>query len=143
MHPTLEPLASPTRGKPQSSGTSMYTTLHQIYLHVSSLKVYIHRKTGKPYANAIVWNDGRTEDICDRLAEDGGKDRFRATTGLPIAPYFSASKLMYFLQTIPGLREDAEAGDALFGNIDSYLIWKLTGGRGRDYDTCNCSTFLV
>lgn len=88
------------------------------------------RLTGKPYANAIVWNDGRTENICEMLAANGGKDKFRPTTGLPIAAYFSATKLMYLLKTIPGLREDAESGLALFGNIDSYLVWKLTNGNG-------------
>ena len=94
------------------------------------------RNTGKPYANAIVWNDGRTEAICDRLAEQGGKDRFRATTGLPIAPYFSATKLMHLLDTVPGLRADAESGDALFGTMDTYLIWKLTGGAGERHIKC-------
>ena len=77
-----------------------------------------------------MWNDGRTESICDRLAEQGGKDRFRATTGLPIAPYFSATKLMHLLDSVPGLRADAEAGEALFGTMDTYLIWKLTEGAG-------------
>jgi glycerol kinase len=86
--------------------------------------------TGKAYHNALVWNDIRTHEICDKFAEDGGKDRFRSTTGLPISPYFSASKLKYLLDLIPGLREDAINGDALFGTIDSFLIWKLTAGKG-------------
>lgn len=88
------------------------------------------RHTGKAYHNALVWNDTRTHDICDRLIEQGGKDRFRAVTGLPISPYFSATKLKYLLDLIHDLRRDAVNGDALFGTMDSYLIWKLTGGKG-------------
>ncbi len=87
-----------------------------------------NRHTGKPYYNAIVWQDTRTKDICDALAADGGQDRFRAKVGLPLATYFSGPKIMWLLDNIPGLREDAEKGDALFGNIDTWLIWNLTGG---------------
>jgi glycerol kinase len=78
----------------------------------------------------LVWNDTRTHDICEKLIEQGGKERFRAVTGLPISPYFSATKLKYLLDLIPDLRRDALNGDALFGTIDSFLIWKLTGGKG-------------
>lgn len=92
--------------------------------------IIIYSHTGKAYHNALVWNDTRTHDICEKLSENGGKDRFREITGLPISPYFSGSKLKYLLNTVPGLREDAEKGDALFGTIDSYLVWKLTGGKG-------------
>ena len=87
-----------------------------------------NRHTGKPYYNAIVWQDTRTKDICDALAADGGQDRFRAKVGLPLATYFSGPKIMWLLDNIPGLREDAAKGDALFGNIDTWLIWNLTGG---------------
>jgi len=87
-----------------------------------------NRHTGEPYYNAIVWQDTRTKAICDALAADGGQDRFRAKTGLPLATYFSGPKVMWLLDNIPGLREDAEKGDALFGNIDTWLIWNLTGG---------------
>jgi glycerol kinase len=79
----------------------------------------------------LVWNDVRTHDICEKLSAEGGKDRFRSNTGLPISPYFSGSKLSYLLNVVPGLRADAERGDAIFGTIDSYLIWKLTGGQGN------------
>lgn len=99
---------------------------------IIDLKFIICRHTGKAYHNAIVWNDTRTHDICEKLAEQGGKDRFRETTGLPISPYFSASKLKYLLEQIPNLRRDAENGDALFGTIDTYLIWKLTAGNGNN-----------
>lgn len=85
-------------------------------------------RTGKPYYNAIVWQDTRTKDICDQLAEAGGQDRFRPKTGLPLATYFSGPKIKWLLDNIEGLREAAERGDAIFGNIDSWLIWWLTGG---------------
>lgn len=87
-----------------------------------------NRCTGKPYYNAIVWQDTRTADICDRLAANGSKDRFRAKTGLPLSTYFSGPKIHWLIKNIPGLYEDAVRGDAIFGNIDSWLIWNLTGG---------------
>ncbi len=87
-----------------------------------------NRRTGKPYYNAIVWQDTRTKDICDELAKDGGQDRFRDKVGLPLATYFSGPKIRWMLDNVPGLREDAEKGEALFGNIDTWLIWNLTGG---------------
>ena len=87
------------------------------------------RKTGEPFYNAIVWQDTRTKSICDRLAREGdGQDRFRPKVGLPLAIYFSGPKLMWLLENVSGLREAAEEGDALFGTIDSWLIWWLTGG---------------
>jgi len=86
------------------------------------------KKTGKPYYNAIVWRDIRTANICHQLAQDGGQDRFRPQVGLPLATYFSGPKLKWLLDNVPGLREAAEKGDALFGNMDSWLIWNLTGG---------------
>ncbi|MGA2112239.1 MAG: glycerol kinase GlpK [Anaerolineales bacterium] len=87
-----------------------------------------NRRTGQPYGNAIVWQDTRTDVICNELARDGGPDRFRAKTGLPLATYFSGPKIKWMLDNIPGLRADAEKGEALFGNIDTWLIWWLTGG---------------
>src|SRR6195952_5520920 len=86
------------------------------------------RATGEPIANAITWQDTRTAAICEQLAADGGQDRFRARTGLPIAPYFSATKIRWLLDHIPGAAEGAAAGDLLFGTIDTWLIWNLTGG---------------
>ena len=87
-----------------------------------------NRKTGKPVYNAIVWQDTRTADYVSELSEDGGQDRFRAQTGLPLATYFSGLKIRWILAHKPGVRELAEAGDVLFGNIDTFLLWKLTGG---------------
>jgi glycerol kinase len=91
-----------------------------------------NRQTGKPYANAIVWQDTRTKDICDELSRDGDIDRFRSITGLPLATYFSGPKLRWMLEHIPNLRRDAEKGDAIFGTIDSWLIWNLTGKHVTD-----------
>jgi glycerol kinase len=86
------------------------------------------KKTGKPVHNAIVWQDTRTDTICNELAKDGGQDRFRAKVGLPLATYFSGPKIMWLLENVPGLRAKAEAGDLAFGNLDSWCIWNLTGG---------------
>ena len=86
------------------------------------------RRTGKPYANAIVWQDTRTDKLCAELAQDGGQDRFRAQTGLPLATYFSGPKIRWLLDNVEGLRAAAERGEALFGTIDTWLIWNLTGG---------------
>ncbi|MFN4146016.1 MAG: glycerol kinase GlpK [Runella sp.] len=87
-----------------------------------------NRRTGKAYHNALVWQDTRTSDLVNQYAKEGGQDRFRAKTGLPLATYFSGLKLKWLLENIPGLRQDAERGDALFGNMDTFLIWHLTGG---------------
>lgn len=87
-----------------------------------------NRFTGKPYYNAIVWQDTRTADICNELAKDGGQDRFRPHVGLPLATYFSGPKIRWVLDNVPGVREAAEKGEALFGNIDTWVIWNLTGG---------------
>lgn len=86
------------------------------------------RNTGKPYYNAIVWQDTRTKQICDELSYDGGQDRFRAKVGLPLTTYFSAPKISWMLDNIPQLRSAVAHGEALFGNIDSWIIWWLTGG---------------
>ena len=89
-----------------------------------------NRKTGKPYYNAIVWQDMRTADLVAEFSKVGslGQDRFRDKTGLPLATYFSGLKLKWLLDNVDGLRADAERGDALFGNMDSFLVWNLTGG---------------
>ncbi len=87
-----------------------------------------NKKTGKPYYNAIVWQDTRTDKICNELAKDGGQDRFRSKVGLPLATYFSGPKIKWMLENVPGVREAAEKGEAIFGNIDTWEIWWLTGG---------------
>ncbi len=85
-------------------------------------------RTGKPYHNALVWQDTRTDVICNDLEKAGYGDLFRTRTGLPIATYFSGPKIKWLLDNVPGLREEAEKGNVLFGNIDTWLIWWLTGG---------------
>ena len=87
-----------------------------------------NKVTGKPYYNALVWQDTRVGSELAELAKDGGMDRFRAKTGLPLATYFSGLKLRWLLNNIKGLREDAEKGEALFGNMDTFIAWNLTGG---------------
>ena len=85
------------------------------------------RETGRPVSNAIVWQDTRTDNICADLAKAGGQDRLREKTGLPLATYFSGPKIKWILENVLGTRKKAENGDLLFGNIDSWLIWNLTG----------------
>ena len=86
------------------------------------------RSSGRPVYNALVWQDTRTDQICNELASDGGQDRFRAKTGLPIATYFSGPKIKWILDNVDGARAKAENGELIFGNIDTFVIWQLTGG---------------
>jgi len=104
------------------------------------------KNSGQPYSNAIVWQCTRTQDICDTLAKDGGQDRFRSKVGLPLAIYFSGSKIKWVLDNVPGVRRAAEKGDAIFGNIDTWEIWWLTGGpRGGVHvtDVTNASRTML
>ncbi len=90
------------------------------------------RHTGLPVHNALVWQDTRVDRMVTELARDGGQDRFRAATGLPLASYFSALKLRWLLDQVPGARTRAAAGDLLFGTIDAWLLWTLTGLHATD-----------
>jgi glycerol kinase len=87
-----------------------------------------NRNTGQPVYNALVWQDTRVDDAVAEFSRDGGQDRFRQKTGLPLATYFSGLKIRWVLKNIQRAQEAAEAGDLLFGNVDSFLVWKLTGG---------------
>ncbi|GLU51060.1 glycerol kinase GlpK [Dyadobacter frigoris] len=87
-----------------------------------------NRRTGKPYYNALVWQDTRTTDLVAKYEKEGGLNQFRDITGLPVSTYFSGLKLKWLLENVEGLRADAEKGEAIFGNIDTFLIWNLTGG---------------
>lgn len=105
-----------------------------------------NRKTGAPIHNAIVWQDTRVADLVAEFARDGGQDRFRVQTGLPLATYFSGLKIRWLLENIPGARQQAKSGDLLFGNIDAFLVWHLTGGtRGGLHvtDVTNASRTLL
>ena len=105
-----------------------------------------NRKTGEPLANAIVWQDTRTAPSCEALAARGGRDRFRGKTGLPIATYFSGPKIAWVLDNVAGARRTADRGEALFGTMDSWLVWWLTGGpRGGVHltDVTNASRTML
>ena len=90
------------------------------------------RSTGRPVYNAIVWQDTRTDAICNELAKDRGQDRFRARTGLPLATYFSGPKIKWILDNVPGTRQRAEEGELIFGNMDTWLLWNMSGVHVTD-----------
>lgn len=101
------------------------------------------RKTGEPIYNAIVWQDRRTADLCERLKAQGHEPMIAAKTGLLLDPYFSATKLAWILNTVEDARKRAEAGDLAFGTVDSYLLWKLTGGKSHATDITNASRTML
>ena len=101
------------------------------------------RSSGKPIHPAIVWQDTRTQDICDKLAEDGGERRWMTRVGLPLATYFSAPKVAWILDQVPGARQRAEAGELCFGTIDSWLLWNLTSHEVHATDVTNASRTLL
>jgi glycerol kinase len=104
------------------------------------------RNTGEPVMNAIVWQDTRTDKLVDEFSRDGGQDRFRGQTGLPLATYFSGPKARWILDNVEGARAKAEAGDLLFGNMDTWCIWNLTGGTDGGLhitDVSNASRTLL
>ena len=101
------------------------------------------RATGKPVANAIVWQDRRTADHCARLAAAGSEPMVQARTGLLLDPYFSATKIAWLLDAVEGLRARAEKGEIAFGTIDCFLLWRLTGGRVHATDVTNAARTLL
>jgi glycerol kinase len=101
------------------------------------------RDTGRPVANAIVWQSRVSTPICDQLKREGCEDMIRAKTGLVVDAYFSGTKIKHLLDTISGLRQRAAKGEVLFGTIDSFLIWRLTGGRVHATDYSNASRTLI
>jgi glycerol kinase len=101
------------------------------------------RASGAPVMNAIVWQDRRTAALCDQLKAEGWEPRIREKTGLVIDAYFSGTKLKWMLDNVPGLRTRAERGEVLFGTVDSFLIWRLTGGRAHITDYSNASRTLL
>ena len=101
------------------------------------------RSTGHPIHPAIVWQDRRTAEYCDRLKADGHGDRIREKTGLPVDAYFSASKIHWLLEHVPGARGKAENGELAFGTVDSWLVWNLTGGEQHVTDVTNASRTML
>ena len=101
------------------------------------------RATGVPIHNAIVWQDRRTADRCRAMREDGLSHMFKERTGLVLDPYFSGTKIRWLLENVPGARQAAEAGELAFGTVDSYLIWRLTGGKKHVTDVSNASRTLL
>ena len=102
-----------------------------------------NRHTGQPVYNAIVWQCRRTAPYCDELKEQGLVDTIREKTGLVIDPYFSGTKIRWILQNVPGAREQAEKGELLFGTVETWLIWKLTGGKVHVTDYSNASRTML
>jgi len=101
------------------------------------------RSDGSPVANAIVWQDTRTAELCERLGAGAGQDRFRAKTGLPLATYFSGPKVRWLLDSRPDLSERSRRGDLAFGTIDSWVLWQLTGGAVHATDVTNASRTML
>ncbi|HYB11388.1 MAG TPA: glycerol kinase GlpK [Alphaproteobacteria bacterium] len=101
------------------------------------------RRTGRPIHNAIVWQDRRTTEQCRRLAEDGLGETVQAKTGLLLDPYFSGTKIAWLLDNVPGAREMSERGQLAFGTVDSFLLWRLTGGQVHATDVTNASRTLL
>jgi glycerol kinase len=101
------------------------------------------RSTGKPVAPAIVWQDRRTADACEELRRQGHEPRIREATGLLLDPYFSGTKIAWYLRHLPGLRERATRGEIAFGTVDSYLLWRLSGGQVHATDVSNASRTLL
>ena len=101
------------------------------------------RKTGRPIHNAIVWQDRRTADICEQLRRDGAEAMVTAKTGLLLDPYFSATKAAWILDHVEGAREKAERGELAFGTVDTFLLWRLTGGNVHATDITNASRTLL
>ena len=101
------------------------------------------RRTGNPLANAIVWQDRRTADLCEQLRLQGHEDLIRARTGLVIDPYFSATKIQWLLENVAGARPRADAGDLAFGTVDTWLIWQLTNGQVHATDRTNASRTML
>jgi glycerol kinase len=127
-----------TRGRKSASDVAALGITNQ-----RETTIVWEKSSGKPVANAIVWQSRITAPICDRLKADGLEATFRERTGLVVDAYFSGTKIAHLLDTIPGLRSRAEKGEVLFGTVDSFLIWRLTGGKRHVTDYSNASRTLV
>jgi glycerol kinase len=101
------------------------------------------KETGEPVYNAIVWQDRRTSEACEKLKSEGKEDIIRDKTGLLIDPYFSATKVNWILDNVPGARDKAKNGELIFGTVDTYLLWRLTGGKEHRTDATNASRTML
>jgi glycerol kinase len=127
----------------ESSGTSADRVAAIGITNQRETTILWDRITGRPVAPAIVWQSRVSASICGRLRAEGIEDDVRRRTGLLLDPYFSATKIMHLLETMPGLRSRCEAGEILFGTVDTFLIWRLTGGRVHATDVTNASRTLL
>lgn len=127
----------------ESSGTSPEQVAAIGITNQRETTILWDRVTGRPVAPAIVWQSRVSASICASLRAQGIEDTVRSRTGLLIDPYFSATKIMHLLETLPGLRSRCEAGEILFGTVDTFLIWRLTGGRVHATDVTNASRTLL
>jgi glycerol kinase len=127
----------------ESSGTSANRVAAIGITNQRETTILWDRITGRPVAPAIVWQSRVSASICGRLRAEGIEDDVRRRTGLLLDPYFSATKIMHLLETMPGLRSRCEAGEILFGTVDTFLIWRLTGGRVHATDVTNASRTLL
>jgi glycerol kinase len=101
------------------------------------------RSSSRPVAPAIVWQCRRSTPICERLKAEGMEDELRRRTGLVLDPYFSSTKIVWYLENVEGLRARAEAGEIAFGTVDSWLVWKLTGGEAHVTEPSNASRTML
>jgi glycerol kinase len=130
---------STTRGVIERLRTAKHTIIAIGLTNQRETTVVWDRRTGAPLHNAIVWQDRRTADLCRKLTSEGREPEVAEKTGLVLDPYFSATKLAWILDRVPGARDLAKAGHVAFGTIDSFLIWRLTGGRLHVTDATNAS----
>ena len=148
---TVEECVQEALGKPDAPGNKLGRTIALDELasvgitNQRETTVVWDKNTGRPLYRALVWMDMRSEGIVADLkaAHPLGQNRFLAKTGLPVSPYFSGTKIMWLLEHVPGLRALAERGDALFGTIDTWLLWKLSGGAVHATDVTNASRTLL
>ena len=155
-------LICPKRGWVEQNPLEIWETVYEVIKEVvGSRKVDYHdivclgitnqrettivwdKKTGEAVYNAIVWQSRQSQDICENLIASGYQDMIQSKTGLLINPYFSATKIKWILDNIPGVKEKAANGDLLFGTVDTYLVWKLTGGKYHVTDYTNASRTML
>jgi glycerol kinase len=139
----LETVLATARGVIEKAGIAVSEIAGIGITNQRETTIVWNRLTGEPIHRAIVWQDRRTSDMCQRLKAEGHEPAITRATGLLLDPYFSGTKIAWLLENVEGARAAAERGDLLFGTIDSYLIWKLTGGRVHATDATNAARTLI